>query len=563
MRAAPGARPRARARPGSRRPEAPGLTTAAALALAAWAGLLLLAPPASNYFWGVNGLRSVAPAAALALLLGAAVAGAAARLELRRIEVAWAIALGLAALIAHPLREKIHLLGDTQLRLHALFAAGGGMLPAVFGSWWARLHANPLDIAVEILGVLSLQRLGLSLFQAVAMISFALVLAYGAGCWRLAGRLGAAPALRLALALALAMTGTLEAFAGYAEAAGVVAVAAVWWWAEMLAPLEGAAQAWRVAAAFMALVLAHRVGLVMLLPLLWRSLGPAASADRPAGRRALLGLTAAAVIVVAVVSLASGAGRQLAADARDLLRAARGFEAHPSDIANSLALVAPLAVLAPVLSGRVGWVAWLREPAFQWIAAGAAPLLVALAWLFTVGESGLGAHRDWDANVLLGVTLTAGAGALLARLPAARLRTTLTAALPLLVVGAMGWVAVNADAHAAARRALALATEPPPLTRPQLAHLHAYFGQRAMDERRPDLGGREYEQAFDLGGNPRRALLATEAWLVSGNLLAARRTLALARSRGALSPELEASARQLEALIERAEEDSAAAGSRR
>jgi hypothetical protein len=112
-------------------------------------------------------------------------------------------------------------------------------------------------------------------------------------------------------------------------------------------------------------------------------------------------------------------------------------------------------------------------------------------------------------------------------------------------------VVVNADPGLATRRAIALATSPQALTGPQRAHLHVYFGQRAMDERHPEVAAPHYEQAFRDGGNPRRALLAAEAWMLAGREDAARAAIAEARARGPLSPEFEAGARQLEAQMGR------------
>jgi hypothetical protein len=102
---------RAHRAPGALGAPPPGL----AVALAVMGLLLLAAPPASNYFWGVNGLRSLPGPEALALLL-AAVATALAAFASRGSRV-WAalIAVTVAVVVAFPLRESIHFLGDTQL----------------------------------------------------------------------------------------------------------------------------------------------------------------------------------------------------------------------------------------------------------------------------------------------------------------------------------------------------------------------------------------------------------------------------------------------------------------
>jgi len=539
----------ARARGSRARVEA-GLPPLALAGVVAGALLLLLAPPDSARAWGVNGFRSLAPATALAVVLAALASAVVARFGPRSPAVWWSIVVGIALLLAFPLREQTHLLGDTQLRLRSEQAAARGVLTSWFALAWERLHAQPLDIVVDVTIPIALQRLGLSIRDAVSTVSAALALAFFAAGWRLAGRLGAPPGVRVALALALTIGGALEGFAGYSEVAGLVAVAVMWWWAEMLAPLATPFQAWRTALAFTGLILSHRLGAVMLLPQMWRALGPAAPGDRPAARRTLAGLTLAAVALAAVAAVPAGAARQIALDVREILRSLTPWPTHLGDVANTLLLLAPAAPVA-LAAAPGSWRVWTREPWFGWIAAAALPLLAAQVWVFPAGESGLGAMRDWDSGILLGITLTTAAGVLLARLPEALLRSALTAALPLLTLGAFAWVAVNADAVGATRRAQSLLRTPGALTVPQRAHLHAYFGQRGMDERHPEQAAPEYEAAYDLGGNPRRALLAAEAYLMAGNAAGGRRMLARARAGAPLTPELEHSFAELEGLADR------------
>ena len=524
------------------------------MALAVWALALLLSSPSSTAVWGINGLRTLSGAWP-ALLLGAVAARVLATWR-PRSPWAWA-ALGviLAGLLAFPLREKVHLLGDTQLRMRALFAAqfpGVGSTMAAWATWLrleaSTLHAAPLDMAFDVLPPLLLHTQGLTVANSVAWVDAGLALAYMALAWRLASRLAPEAGLIGPLAFAVVLTGVLEAFAGYADSAGLIALAAMGWWAEIMPPLERPAQAWRATAWFGALLLSHRMGLVMLVPQLLRALGPAIPGDYAPARRTLLALTGVAVALGVAAAVFTGAGRQLLQDFTELARSARGFQLRPFDVASALMVVAPLALVAPAVAGRAGAAFW-REPRAWWVASGALPLLVGLAWVFPVGENGLGAHRDWDTNVLLGVTLMVGAVAWLARAGAARLEAALAVALPLLALTALSWVAVNADSGLATRRAIAMAESPTALTGPQRAHLHVYFGQRAMDERRPDVAAQHYQRAFRDGGNPRRALLAAEAWMMAGRPDAARAALAEARAAGPLSPELDPGVRDLEARL--------------
>ena len=515
----------------------------------------VLAPPTSNFYWGMNGLRSLSPGPAVLVVIAALATSLLARLENRNRFVLGAFALAITWLIAFPLREKIHFLGDTQLRVHTLGMAGAGWIP-LFASWWARLHAHPLDILVNVLCVTALTRSGVSVIQAVSIVSWLLGALFLAGCWRLAGRSSPDRATRWGLTAAIALSGVLVAFAGYAESAGLVAVATVWWWAEFLAPLATRGQAWRTAGAFVALALSHRVGIVMALPLLWRALGPPWEWDDPAARRTLLTLAIGALVALALVSGMTGAGRQLAFDARDLLATARTRHAHPSDIVNALLLIAPLAILAPFVSGRAACREWLRSPAAVAMLMAAVPLVIALDWLYPVATYSLGPQREWESNLLPGITLTAAGAAILGRLAPGRRQSTLAVVLPALALCAASWLAVNADRDVATRRAIALADRPSTLTESQRGALDAYLGQMAMDQGRPDQGGFHFERAFDVGGNARRALMASEAWLAAGDLPSARRALAKARSRGALGPELEASARKLETMVAEAAADS-------
>jgi hypothetical protein len=77
----------------------------------------------------------------------------------------------------------------------------------------------------------------------------------------------------------------------------------------------------------------------------------------------------------------------------------------PSDVINTLALVAPLAFLAPWLAGRAAIRSWAGRPEVRVLAVAALPLLP-LVWFLPAGDSGLGAHRDWDLSALAGLTLT-------------------------------------------------------------------------------------------------------------------------------------------------------------
>lgn len=545
-------RPRAR-RPRSQPPPPPLELPATALAAGVLFGLvLLLAPPASNFAWAVNGWRSAGPDVRLALIVAAGAAALPVMLRLRGAVAFGCIAVAIALVAAFPLREAAHLLSDTQLRLRSLSAFAEGVVTSPFSEWSARLHASPLDTVVNLLVPLALVRTGLEVREAIAWTNVALAFGYFAALWQAARRMGAGEPIRLPLALALGTSGTLLAFAAFPESTALLAATTAWWWAELVAPLDRPRQVARLVAAWVALILAHRVGLLFAVPMAWRVFGPALSGDRPETRR-MLGLTGALALgVTFVTSSLLGAREQIGTDLQDLwivLRSPVLFRIAPTDVVNSLVLVAPLAVLAPLLAGGAGIAGFARRPLAGLVLAAALPLLVVVGWLLPLSSSGLGAHRDWEANIPLGISLTIAAGALIAGLSPGRQRGALLVSLPLLVLLGGGWLAVNADPAAVERRAQALATKAPMLPELQRSHVYLFLGQRAMDASRFEDGAGAFEQSFALAPSPRRALLAAEGWILADRPVAARRMIDAARARGELSPELAAAAARLETML--------------
>jgi len=502
----------------------------AMLVLAAmWGATLLLAPPAADWDWALSGFRSV-PLPARLGLVAAAVAVVA--LATRRLRARWAwsaAAIALALLVAFPLRDRIHLLADTDLRLRAIDVFAAGEPGVALLEWTRRLHTAPLDLVVDLLAPVGLVRAGLDPADAVSCVSALLALVFFAGLERLLVRLDVAREGRPALFAAMALAGTLEVFAGYAEVGGLVLAALVWWWVALLGSLDSRGRATRAALAWLALVLAHRIGLVLLPAVLWRALGPALPGDRPGARRWLLASTAAAAGVAYALSVVGGGAGQIAIDAGQLLRAG----ATPSlprvlDFANTLLLVAPLALAAPFAAGRRALAAFARDRR-AWLVAVAALPLLPVHWLELSAANGLGACREWDLGAALGVTATAGAAMLLASLPVPRLRGALWVLLPLLALQAGSWLALQADARAGEAWAVALA---PRLLPAQRGTLFLFLGQRAMDAGDPPLAADYYERAFDLVPDPETGVLAAETRLMARDVEGARRLVARARVTG-------------------------------
>jgi hypothetical protein len=346
--------------------------------------------------------------------------------------------------------------------------------------------------------------------DAVSLVGLLLALAYFAIAWRVSRVVGTPDSSRIGVTLAIVLTGMLLAFAGYAESGGLLAVTALLWWSRVLAPLARPRDAVWLGVAWLLVLLSHRLGLVLLLPMLLRAFGPPIEGDRPMPRSLLTGLLVVIGVLGFAALLVGGGAVQLGRDARELLGTARsgGFRiAAPSDIVNTLWLVAPLALIDVPLAGWPAWLGFLRTPAARLATITAIPLVIGLVWLFPLGPSGLGAHRDWDANILLGVTLTVAAAQVLALAPPARLRAVVPWTVVLLALSALSWLAVNANQETSVSRALAVANRTS-LPEAQRSHAYLFLGQRAMDVGDPAAAGAFYDRSFELNPNPRRALLA-------------------------------------------------------
>jgi hypothetical protein len=503
------------------------------LALAAvWGAALLLAPPAAGWGWALSGFRSIALPARLGLLAAVAAVAAVTGLATRRPRGRWTwalVAVAVALCLAFPLRERIHLLGDTDTRLRAMEGFAAGTPGVTLSEWARRIHAAPLDLAVDFLLPAGMVRAGLDSAGAMSWLSFGLALAFLAGLHRLLVGLRAAPGSRPGLLAALALAGALQAFAGYAEVAGLVLVTVVWWWVALLGPLDTRGRAIRAALAWLAVLLAHRIGLALLPALLWRAVGPALPGDRPGARRWLLAGSALAAGVAYALWRAGGVAGQTTFDVKHLLAGGQApSAARLLDFANALLLVAPLALAVPFVAGPRAVAAWARDRRVWLVALAALPLPL-VHWLGIGSANGLGAYRDWDLGVALNATTVAGAALLLVTLPVGRLRAGLMVMVPVLALQAGSWIAVHADEAASVARADALVPRLPPAQRGTLC---LFLGQRAMDAGDPALAARRYEQAFDLTPDPETGVLAAETWLLARDMEGARRMIARAGHTG-------------------------------
>lgn len=532
------------AAPPAERPGAPALVL-----LAAWLALFLLAPAAHNAFWAVNGLRSVTPT--VALLLAFAAAGAAV-LAWRAPREPWApavAALAIATVVAFPLREVLHLLGDTATRQGAMINFVRGTYAQPLSAWARQIHAQPVDLAMNLLLPVRLLQSTNSIATTVSIVSWLLAVPALACAWAIARRLDAGRDATWGLWLALVAWGGLQAYAGYAESAGLTLLTALAWWLAMLRPVATPRDAALLAGAWLLAAFSHRTALLLLAPSAWRLLGPPLPGDATPARRQALGLVALSAALVVLAGLRAGGG-QLAADARELLQwpAPDTWRSLPTDLVNLALLSAPLAIAAPVLAGAEARRAFVRDPRAAWLLI-TAVLYVPLAFPLPVAGSGLGVHRDWDLSIVLGLTLTLAGAVLLSHLPAARLRGALIAALPVLVIGAGGWVAVNADLHASLRRIEALATGQPELGAVQRSSVYLFYGNRAMDQGDAPLAARLLKASWDLVPSPGRGTHTIIAWMYAGQPDSARRMVARMRARGGLDDRNRAALDTLEMQI--------------
>jgi len=523
-------------------------SAAALAAVLALLALLLAAPAASNLFWGVNGLRSLpGPLAALVLVSSALVTLVAMRVR----RFAWIAPIAAAAILAFPLRERLLLLGDTWVRTRfferCVFDPVGA--PG-FQALGEQLHAQPLDNLINCWGVIQLAPMIQSITGAVCLASLLLALFYFGALGRLARRLDASE-LAVPLAYAIALAGTLETFAGYAESGGIVLAAGAWWWATLLAPLERPRHALAAALGWAALFLSHRVALVALIPQFARALIPL-EGDRPAARRWLAGLSLVAG-ALAITALSTGVASQaLGQDFEELGMSLTDWRAlrlvASPDLVNLTLLVMPLALLAPFLAGARVLREFLRTRRFALHAIAFVPLTPLLV-IFPSAPHGLGAHRDWELAALPGLIASSAGAALLAHAPPPRRRTALWLALPVLALVAGGWVALHAHEKSSEREAVALASGPHRLEGAQRAHLLTFLAYRAADLDQNAQSAAWFDSSFAAVPNTRTSMLAAEAWLRAGDVAAARRAMDRAHARGAFPPELARGGAVIERMI--------------
>ncbi len=522
----------------------------AIVAVAAWILLLAVAPPARNVAWGVNALRSIGPgiAAALAVLALASVFLPLARRPLRATPWLAGAAIVLAAV--GPFRDTLHALGDSETRWGSIWNFARRTDPRTIGEWARALHMQPFDLATGLVLPAWCTRVTGHRDLGIALVAAPMLALFLAAMGRIARRLGSPPGAEPGAWLALVLTGGLAAFAGYVESAGVLLLTAAWWWVAMLAPLRRSRDAVLLALAWVGVFLAHRIAMPLLLPQLVRVLGPPHAGDDPRARRVALGATLVAGVAAYVALPHLPAGR-IGSDLAELVRPPDPdtLPLVPTDLVNLLVVLAPLAVLAPLLAGRAAAARAARDPRAWCLGAGVLVLLPS-AFPMPYLESGLALPRDWDLAALLGLTLTIAAGLVLASAAPERRRGTLVFALPVLVLVAGGWLAVNADVRAGLARVQALLDDTPHVGARAAAGVELLLGDRAVEELRMEDGARWLERSWNHLPTPARGLHGARAWLYAGDPDASQRMLDGVRARGGLSPRQKDTADSVQSYID-------------
>lgn len=503
---------------------------------------VVLSPSRSNFFWATSGLHGTSAPTWGALVLGAlALAGWALGAPLPYATITM---LGLLVLVG-PWREAGHLLGDTFVRQRALELARQGGAVASFAEFGRLMHAQPLDDVLGVWGPALLARRGVSPTVTLSVVGATLALAWFTIAHLTVRRL--LPSAPSALAVALVMGGALEVFAGYAESGSVILVFGGLWWWSLTATMHSRRRALLAVVAWLAFAAAHRVALVALVPQLLRAYSIRLEGDDDRARRWLGFGTLGALFAGALASGEAVRG-VLAQDFGELFATASRFTPL-HDVVNLTVVVMPLALLAPLVLGAAPLRAELASPSGRLHLAAWLPLLP-LVLVFPMAPHGLGPHRDWELAILPGWIATTFMAGALARMKPVRLRGALALLLPAQLLLAAAWIAPNADPGSTRLRAITLVNAAGGVRGEARAHACTYLGYRSADAGDDRASAKWFDQSYAAFANPRTALLASESWLRAGDLDAAGRSLARARSGGPLPAELERVEHQLRRAIE-------------
>lgn len=384
-------------------------------------------------------------------------------------------------------RERIHFLGDTQIRLAEIEGVTHG---ASLGAVLSHSRAGPLDETLQLYGAGVLARvLGWSPVAAGQIVSCLIGLVYALASVRISRLLFASTRSRL-LATALFLTaGYVQLFAGYIENYGLEVTLLALWCAAVLAERDSAkTPLW--SHVLLALgILVHR-GVLLVVPahvwVWWRWKSAAASnpSRSQQGTSSFAGrtLTGAATIAVALAALSMVWVPQLREDIGFLLSSGppdpRNIPLlslrHLANVSNEFFLLGPAALIGLPLLPRVWSKEWIPRP----LLLAALPFWL-LALVVRSNFHGLGAVRDWDSLAPAGFFTCLVAVAVLGRWVEERRRLA-PLAWACVLAGALNttaWIAVNASPTRALARAERVAYSLPHMPKaPQALALDALAG---------------------------------------------------------------------------------------
>jgi tetratricopeptide (TPR) repeat protein len=441
---------------------------AAALFVIAHAAVPPRAPGAWSLDAGV-GVPASLQLAALLLAAGAAYAALRASAALdpwrgrRERAVAAAALAGLALLAAVAFPSATALLGDGQLRLNDLARAAGPGVPDMS----AGDDTAPLAFAVT--GAVHALLGGGDPATAYRVVAAAAGALYAALALAAAGSLAPSARTRGVVLVALLTVGAVPQFLGYVEMYALLLPGGLAFLLAASADREAGRAPWRSAAVLAVLAALHFSSLALLPVLAY-----AAGGRLRAGAAACAGAAAGTVAIVASLGYPLAGAEALGAKILPLAAAGGAHRhaygalspAHLLDVLQEIVLVAPVAVMAPLVGPlRAGWGSPARAAAGRGAAgtdAAGGLLVVAAAsqllfLLFANPE--IGAFRDWDLLAAATLPLTLLGARRLARAeagaPAARSGKVggaagfaVGAAFPVLAAAAahtLLWVTLNAS----------------------------------------------------------------------------------------------------------------------
>jgi len=510
---------------------------------------VLVAPAQLRGGWGLNTFQALAPSHRALLVAACVILPLLAIHFARSRAVAIGLLLGGTALLAWPLREHTYFLGDATPRVGAIEYVAHQTLQRSLTGWAEGLHANPLDLGVDIVFPAWLLNHGVRGELAAIVPMMLLTPLFLLGVWRIAGLVAPRAELRLPLAAALATSGLLQAFAGYIEVTALLLTIAIWWWTTVLTPIQTLRQAAISSLLWLLLMLTHRLSIVLFPFMLWRAMGPAWQGDAPRARRALAGLGLVATALALAFAAQIGEASQLVRDARDFLAGAKSAGAGlvaPLDLISLAVILVPLAALGAWFVGPSTWRAALRSPRVH------LPLIagvVLLSVVVQVRPTGLGPYRDWDLGSLGGLCIQIAAAAALAQSSAARQRVALAWLVPALTLVAGGWVAVHADAQATVDRAIRLAGEGSSMGSFQRSQVYLYLAATAAEQQQAREAATYYTLSYELAPTPMRGFMAASYWMRLEQPDSAARIVQRLRERDALDATQQYALQRLEQAI--------------